>query len=159
MPTAQTESFLPPDARRAKLLEIFDGLEDAVDLIEDCISVTEVWDDLIDGDRQVTSEMITHAFTLALVKIPSNPLYTRYGATIRVALTGAILGWIDSDAMRGDRTMGAEDVITAHVVRYQIVDVALQLLVELRGWSFATIYSPELRRMYRAETLREFVES
>jgi hypothetical protein len=150
---------LSPDVRRARLLEIFQGDSDAVSLIEDVIAVTEVWDDLVDGDREVTADDVTEAFTRALVDIPSNPHYLRHGAALRAVLLGAILGWLDSDAMRGDKVLGAEDVITAHVVRYQIVDVALVLLVRLFGLPYAREHSTEIRRMYRAETIREFVES
>lgn len=159
MPTERQTEDQIRDARFARLLEIFQGDVHATDLIAGCIQVTEVWDDLIDGDREVTRDQVTEAFTLALVEIPSNPLYAKYGAAIRVVLTGAIAAWLDSDKLRDDDVTGAEDLITAHVIRYQILDVALHLLIELHGWRYAREHSTEIRRLFRTETLPEFVEN
>jgi hypothetical protein len=81
------------------------------------------------------------AFSLVRHRLTSNLTYA-----IDEPITNAIAAWLDSDAMRGDETTGAEDIITAHVIRYQILDVALHLLIELFGWRYAREHSVGHRR-------------
>lgn len=145
------------DERRAELREIFRDDEHAVDFFCSWIRLTEVWDDLVDRDRAVTNEDIHDAFWIALVVLPGSPLYAQHGATLRATMLAAILAWHDSNAMRAERG-GAEDMLTAHVVRYQVVDVALAVIAERHGWRYAATQGPRLRRMFRCETFPDFVK-
>ncbi len=146
------------DPRFAELESIFLGNQHAIDLFAAWVKITEVWDDLIDGDRPVSKAQIHSAFCAALVGLPANPLYQSHGAVIRAAMAGAIVAWMNSDEMRANPA-GAEDVITAHVVRYQVVDVAILLLAELFGFQHAAAHAPAIRRMFRCESLNEFLEN
>lgn len=147
-----------PMDTKAELNRIFQEDANAVDLFMGVLAVSDVWDDLIDGTRAVTHEQINDAFLQALVVLPSNPHFVRFGPQLRGAMTGAVLAWMDSDALRL-QPANPDDLLAAHVLRYQIVDIALVLLVELFGWRYAHENAVTLRRLFRRESFKQFMES
>ena len=56
-------------------MDIYKGDADLIELHELISELTNIWDDLIDKDKPVSDSQINKAFKIALIKLPSNPVY------------------------------------------------------------------------------------
>lgn len=147
-------------ALRARLEKAFCGHPSAVPavaLFMDFFALSEVWDDLVDCDRPLTADEINDAFWIALVRIPSNPLYLSHGAAIRATMQNAIMSWLQSNLIHVSRPgRSGEEIVAGHVIRYQLVDLLSLLLSEFFGWRYAAEQALEIRELIRHETLLDF---
>ena len=92
------------ELRDAKLYEWLQD-EAAVDYVVSVSDLCEVFDDLIDGDKEVTPADIHRTLFAALVDLPANPFFHRHtSALVPVHLTG-IAAWIDANRLeKSDNT-------------------------------------------------------
>jgi hypothetical protein len=56
-------------------LEWFGGNQDALDMYRLFAHLAHVWDDLVDGDKEVSEHDINLAFISCLALLPANPFY------------------------------------------------------------------------------------
>ena len=56
-------------------IEWFGGNKDALNMYRMLVDLVQIWDDLIDKDKEVAEEEINHAFLTALAYMPANPFY------------------------------------------------------------------------------------
>jgi purine-cytosine permease-like protein len=56
-------------------LEWFGGNQDALNMYKAFVSLSHIWDDLIDKDKPVSADEINRAFLTCLVYLPANPFY------------------------------------------------------------------------------------
>jgi hypothetical protein len=56
-------------------LEWFGGNQDALNMYRALVSLAHAWDDLVDGDKDVSENTTNQAFLTCLVYLPANPFY------------------------------------------------------------------------------------
>lgn len=67
-------------------------------------TVSETWDDLIDKDVQVSSEDVTHAFTIALIKLELNPFWQKHKTTLFPGVIMSVNAWLDANDLMLSRS-------------------------------------------------------
>lgn len=139
---------------RSILLHAFKGDEAAVRLALDVAYLSNVWDDLIDRDKEATNADINTAFAVALVSIPRNPFYQRWMHEL-VPVMGVGIGnyLIANQLERG----GREDRVLAHVLRYSAADLYTHMATLIGGMEWCELVGPALRRAAHGETLDQYL--
>jgi hypothetical protein len=57
-------------------LEWFGGNQDALNMYRMLVDLVQIWDDLVDKDKEVPESDINYAFLIALAYMPANPFYS-----------------------------------------------------------------------------------
>lgn len=126
----------------------------AVRFIEDLAFISQVWDDLVDGDKIPAPEQVTAAFTRALVELPRNPFYNKHFPVLQALVGNAIQCWLDANELeRGDR----RDRVLAFVLRDRLADLVSACAGIVGGAQWQRLASPEIRRMAHDESLGDYL--
>lgn len=132
------------DARFVKWLC---GNADAVRFIEDIHRIVELWDDLIDRDREPSPDEINSGFAAALIGLPRNPFYMRHFGALSPILESAIDHWhIANDLERGGTSDGLH---TSFILRCGIFALTVQAAKIVGGAEWARTVGNEI---YQAGT-------
>ena len=115
---------------REALMRFFKDDRSAVDLALVIARISHIWDDLIDRDKPVSDDQINSAFWLALIEIPSNQFYQRYGDTLRPVMATAILNWHAANEFEKRGELAGLEI--ANAIRYSAADV-MMLMAALTG--------------------------
>lgn len=140
---------------REFLLHAFRGDEHAVQLALDLAYVAGIWDDMIDGDKEITHADINTVFATALVGLPRNPFFQRYANELLPVMSVGISNFLIANQFeRGDR----EARVLAHVMRYSIADVLTHMAALIGGISWVETVGAELRRRSQRDTLDHYLQ-
>jgi hypothetical protein len=135
---------------------MFKGDVDALDLAAMVCEISHVWDDLIDKDKPVSDDQINRAFWLALIAIPGNPFYARFGDTLRPVMATGILNWIAANAL--EKRGGEHEMQIAHVTRYSVADVLMLIATLIGGQQWGFEAAADIRLMCQKNTLRDYLK-
>lgn len=129
------------------------GNRDAVEFCEDLFAISQLWDDLVDGDKAVESETINAAFWCALVDLPNNPFYQMHFGTLQPLVQAAIVDWLDAnDLEHGNYEARA----AAYVLRDSVGAIVIHCARILGGYAHMRRISMEVRRALYDEALVKF---
>ncbi len=110
-------------ALRNSLLHLWINDVHAVSFLLTIGNVAEVWDDLIDGDKEVTPDAINRTFMSVLTQLPLNPFFDKYKFQLVPLMVTGINTWQDSDLLaKGNET----DKAMAYVLRDWYVELVLE---------------------------------
>lgn len=138
------------------------GQRAAIALIEDLGAITQVWDDLVDGDP-VRPEDATAAFTAALVHLWRNPFMLAHHADLVPLIEAWIWDWQAANRFEDDYRQTvtadpdrAEGPLPARLAAsYTIRDNSAQVIVQcarlIGGWDWAVQVAPEVRAWLHCE--------
>lgn len=85
--------------RDAKLMHWFGGDRDAVNMLMLLSDITELWDDLIDKDKQVSDGAIHDGFFKVIVSLPNNPFYLKHRAFLTPIIIQSIASWRTANSL------------------------------------------------------------
>ena len=140
---------------RATLMEVLRNDVAAVELCQLFGQISQIWDDLVDGDKQVSAEEINRAFVAALVHIPVNPFYNAHFVILQPLVCAAINAWLDSNDLP-DTDIPNRNV-QAYVLRDRLQEFVLACARIVGGWAWMRQVSLTVRREFTSrETLDEF---
>lgn len=138
---------------RAFLFDVYQGNESAINMTLQLTLISQVWDDLVDGD-QVSPELISKAFTTAMVHLPRNAFYREHEADLRPIVEQAILDWLcANDLERG----GVVDKEVSFVLRDSLIAVVQRAAALIGGWDWANKQGPRIRRFFHDELLTSYL--
>ncbi len=103
--------------------------------------VVDLWDDLIDKDRPVSSDAINTAFYDLLVTLPRNAFYQRNFALLNPLIESAIIDWHTANALEASK----QSMQTAYGLRCSGQAVSIMVARIVGGPSFAENIALELR--------------
>lgn len=130
------------------------GNPDAVDFCLTLNSIVEKWDDLHDGDKQVSKEDINRAFTAALIGLPRNPFYRRYMEELLPVMTEALLAWHDSNELAKG---GDHDRKMAWMLKQQVTRVCNHCAYIIGGLDWYRTVGADICRIF-TETQEEYLQ-
>ena len=143
------------DALFARLEELLLGRKDAVGFIKDLAYIVHVWDDLVDGDVQVTPLSVSRAFTKAILGFNSNPFFRQHCDTLMPVLATGILNWHGANDLE---TLGGDHALqVAHVTRCSVGDVVVLAASLVGGFEYAMGVAAELRMIMQQDSLEDYL--
>lgn len=142
------------DEQTEFLRKVLKGTEDAVVFCGLLGEISQVLDDLVDGDKAVAEDEIERAFFLALIELPRNPFYARHYAALNPMIQAAFAAWQDANVLeRGND----HDKTLAFVLRDMLTDVAVACAYLIGGYEWAREVGPDIRRFFHDETLGTYL--
>lgn len=125
---------------------LFKDNADALHYIMCLYAITQIWDDLVDGDRQRTSDDINRMLRIALIDLNENAFFIRYRDKLVPLMLSAILQWQDANVL--EKSDVVEDLVRAYSLRvswHQIIAYCCDLI---GGPSYSREVGPAVRRLY-----------
>jgi hypothetical protein len=126
----------------------------AVRFVVDLGDTAELFDDIIDGDKDPDPAHATRVLFKVLTEIPMNPFFERFkGQLVPILVTG-INAWLDSNTLeKGDEN----DQVFAYVLRDWYMEFVSFVIYLLRGRDYMRSVSMEVRSFFtHHETLDEY---
>ena len=114
--------------RNIKLLEWFGGNQSAVDFLVALSSIAELWDDLVDKDKQPSRKEIDAVFWNALVTLPTNEFFNANKAFLMPLVIQSINAWQDSVELENGNTNDRAYALTLRIISLQIAPMIVLLL-------------------------------
>ncbi len=140
--------------QRAKVIGFLRGNMDAVAFCELVFFISQVWDDLIDGDKPIDRENVNRAFWAALVSIPWNPFFARHANVLGPIMRAYIADWFAAN----DLEQGSEhDQTVAFALRDAVGGVLVQCAYLVGGYEWMRRTAPDIRRLVHDENLDDYL--
>ena len=141
--------------RDAMLMQWFQDIS-AVKFIIDIGNTAEVWDDLVDKDKEVSTDDINLAFYTLLIEMPVNPFFDRFKKDLIPLMIAGINAWQDANELE----KGSDnDKAIAYVLRDWYVELVMFVVYLLHGRDRARELSMDIRRFFsQHETLHAYME-
>jgi hypothetical protein len=114
--------------RNTKLLEWFGGNQSAVDFLVALSSIAELWDDLVDKDKQPSRKETDAVFWNALVTLPTNEFFNANKAFLMPLVIQSINAWQDSVELENGNTNDRAYALTLRIISLQIAPMIVLLL-------------------------------
>ena len=126
----------------------------AVEFIVLVGEVCEIWDDLIDEDKELTKNDIHNAFWLLLIDLPLNPFFDSYKGRLIPVITTAVNAWMDANTFEQG---SADDKNIAYMLRNLGIELTMFVIYLLHGRDYMRQKSMEIRRFFYHETLNQYL--
>ena len=133
---------------------IYKGHEEAKRLSFDLLQLAHTWDDLVDGDKEVSGDEANTAFVACLFTVPSSPLW---GLDMQANLLNVYLRWQDANSIEANKDSSDNELAKAWMLRAGLYDLFSLLAVKLYGLQWGKEIGPTLRIAY-GETLKDFIQ-
>lgn len=135
------------DVRDELLSKWLGGNAEAIDFVARLGDVSELWDDLIDGDEVMTPARVHSGFTFMLSDLYMHPFYQRYSASLQALMMLCVNAYLDSEKL-GARDECDEDRIYAFTLRMYYIDIIIFASMITVGPAQARAYSLEIRDFF-----------
>lgn len=132
-----------------KHLEWLRGNRAAFDLITTLFGILHFWDDLIDGDREVTAADVNRTMFDALVTVHENLFWREHFYSLMPVLKLAIANWHAANAM--ELSYDEQDRRIAFILRSTYVDLVTICAYLVGGREWAVQVALDARRDTSAE--------
>jgi hypothetical protein len=141
------------EVRNLKLLEWFGGNQSAVDFIVAISSVSELWDDLVDKDKELTRKDIDLVFWNALVTLPTNEFFNQHKTFLMPLVIQSINAWQDSVELESGNTNDRAYALTLRILALQLAPMIVLILrgkdamreVSLEMWQYFTAHDDAMK--------------
>lgn len=144
-------------SERDFLLQVLRGDQYAVAFCETLFSLSQVLDDLVDGDKPVGSTTVVNSFWDALIELPANPFYRMHEQYLRPQMAVALQDWRDSMVLERQPDVHARTL--AFVMRDQLTGIVSQAAYLVGGRDWMQEVSPQIRLYFHDESLSDYLTS
>jgi hypothetical protein len=141
------------DDQRSFLQRVLKNNMAAVYYCEMLFGVSQVWDDIVDADKPLTSTAVNAAFWDALITIPNNAFYQQHFHVLNPLMSSCIQDWMD--ATRMERSSD-EHLAASYVLRDSLSNIVIHCARLIGGFSWAQSISLDVRYAVYDESLEEY---
>ena len=142
------------NSEAAFLNQVLKGHRDAIALCQSVARVSQIVDDLVDRDRDVSDATITAAFWEALFTIPANPFYQRHFGVLNPALQSAYIDWMDATKL--EREGDDHSLSVAFALRSTLATFVIQCARLVGGYGWMQQVSVPIRRHVHEDSLEQY---
>ncbi len=142
------------DDQRVFLEKVLQGDSEAIHFCETIWGLSQIWDDLVDGDKDVTSHSINRMMWDAMVTLPNNPFYRYHFDTLNPLVQSAIVDWVDSNELAKGNV---NQKCAAYVLRDTITTIVIHCARLIGGYEWMREISMEVRTALYNESVIGFI--
>jgi len=136
------------------LMKVLCGNASAVDFCEVLFRISQVLDDLYDGDKQVDREHLVDVLGWeSLIRLPNNPFYIQYFHVLNPIMQAAIVDWMDANKLERGRD---HEKNIAFVLRDSIGGIISHCALLVGGYAWMREWSPKIRQHIFEEPLKDY---
>jgi len=122
------------------------GNENAILMCLQLVRVSNLWDDLIDKDKDIKDEDINTVFTDLLVNLPLNPFYVAFQRDIAPMMNNIILKWHTANVF--EKEQKENDLEKAYMLRAEYYQLFVLCANLIGGSDWAREVSVQIWRLY-----------
>jgi hypothetical protein len=137
------------------LTEVLQGHPEAVSFVEQVSRISQVWDDLVDGDSEVPGDAINAAFWESIT-LPDNTFYASHYGQLQPLLKAAMADWMAANDLE---LAGDHQRNLAFVLRDNLAAVVIEVARLVGGYSWMRSKAAAIREHVHAESLETYKES
>jgi hypothetical protein len=130
------------------------GNESAIALMELLSGVSQIWDDLIDQDKEVTNNDINQVFIALLSTLPRNRFYVEHFDELQPLIEMAIIDWLTANAL--ENREDDHSLNLAWAFRSNLTMVLIGVAKMVGGMAHAIRSAPMIRQYAYSESLEEY---
>jgi hypothetical protein len=142
---------------RQRLSEWLKGDLAAVDFVDALFDVAHFWDDLIDGDREISAAYVNASMWKALVTLQENQFFAEHKVALMPVIKLAIVNWHTANGL--EQTEEPNDKQVAFVLRSTYADILAVCAFLVGGRDWALFVSAEARREASAEGFPAYLDA
>ena len=144
-------------AERNRKLAEWIGDADAVRFILQFSDICELFDDLIDKDRDIPDDHVIRVLFCVLTELPVNPFFDKWKQHLIPIIVTGINAWLDANELeKGDEN----DRVFAYVLRDWYMEFVSFVIYATRGRDYMREVSMDVRHFFtHHETLSEYMEN
>lgn len=131
----------------------FKGNAAAMRFCADMVTVAHVWDDLVDADKPVPSDIADMAFRKMMLEMPANEFYRANFTFLHPVIVMIWAQWTAANAMEADQIKGDRE--KAFMLRASLYQLFHACAAICGGLDWAAQIGPEVYRLY-GESLETF---
>ncbi len=131
----------------------FKGDANAIALAAQLGFISQIWDDLIDGDKTVKAEDINDMMFHAIVSMHKNPFYRANESVLGPLFEQAIDTWHEAN----DLELRGELLLVAYTIRSVITPVIIRIAYLIGGREWGRAAALEIRRAVYDESFESYV--
>lgn len=120
-------------------------------------SISQVWDDLHDGDKPVTQAQLNGAFWNALFALPANEFYRKYEPQLQPLMQAAVVDWMAANNM--EKSTELQHKAVAYALRDSCTRIVLHCALLVGGYEWMQQQMPIVLRALYDEPLDSFIAS
>lgn len=135
------------------LVEVLQGNMAAVAFCENLFRISQIWDDLVDGDKPVPTAAKNEAFWRALISVNENPFYFKHAQELLPLVRSAIVDWMDANDLERQDDHGRDIAFT---LRDAIGAIVIHCAYIIGGFPLMRKVSVDVRRRIHDESLGEY---
>jgi len=131
------------------------GNQEAAAFCTMIFEASQVWDDMIDGDKPVDKEQINSVFWNLLVALPGNSFYRQNTDSITPIIMQSITDWHVANALAsGDN----HERSIAFVLRDSVSALLIHCATLIGGYTWGRQVAVEIRKAIHNETLEDYIK-
>ena len=134
--------------------DVLKGNADAISMISDFSAVSQIWDDLIDGDKSVPKEAINNVFITLISTIPRNPFYQNNLSELQPILELVVIDWLTANHFEEAQEM----LPLAWGLRDSMASLLVCCTKIVGGIDWAISVSPKIREFVHNEPLEVYAD-
>lgn len=139
-----------------KLSYFFHGNQEAVDLALMFVYVCDIWDDLIDKDREPTPDEINRMMWFCISSIPRNRFYQQFHNELTPIFEVGIFNWIAADQLK--RRGGQKECEVANIIRHSVSDLFVHMALCIGGFEWAAQVTADIKLLAQNDTLEQYMK-
>lgn len=137
-------------------LRWFGGNKDAISMCDMISTLTHVWDDMVDKDKELTETDINNAFRIALVYLPSNKFYAHIQPQVMPLWVVIISAYEASNTYQNAKD--EHGIELAHTLRHATAHIFAYAIEICVGQELAKIYIPEMWKGISDERVSDYLK-
>jgi len=137
------------------LQQVLRGNQGAIQFCQQLFQVSQVLDDIIDGDKPLTGEQVISAFWKSLIEIPANPFYREHEPYLRPLMAMSLQDWRDSVVL--ERSDSEHNRTLAFVLRDQLTGLVTQCAYLVGGEQWMAAVGPKVREHFHEDSLGDYL--
>ena len=139
---------MPPEQQQQLLTHWLRNDAGALNLAHMLIHISQSWDDLIDGDKPVSSDSINAMMRYALIDIPKNPFYQQHIASLHPIMEDRLYTWLDANTL--ETSNNTSDLRVSYIIRSVITDIVIHMTYLIGGFDWRQQAAVSIRQaVYR----------
>ena len=147
----------PPDTLGKSIDYVLMGNVSATEFFLMVRDILHFWDDLIDRDHPVSSEMINIAMFKALILLPGNIFYRRNFDSLNPILVNAIANWHAANEF--ESTAVERQLQLAFVIRSDYANLLIHAAYLVGGYPWMLHATPIIRNMWTSENFAAYLQN
>lgn len=145
----------PYQAEHEFISRVLMGNQDAIGMANELFFISQIWDDLVDGDKPVDASLVNRMMWVALIDLPLNAFYQNNFCALHPIVRASIIDWMVATEI--EKNADHEDCLRiSYILRDTLTAILCHMAYLIGGYDWMIQVSPEIRRWVHDEDFHAY---